>query len=57
MKPAYTAPALLATIRTELNGNARRDLMAQGRRAITSKDPAEVARGRLILKLAKEPRT
>lgn len=56
MKPAYTDPALLATIRAVLAGNARRDLITQGRRAITSTDPAEVARGRLILKLSKESR-
>ena len=49
--------SLLAKIRAELNGNARRDLIAQGHQFLKHQDPAEVAKGRLILKLAKEART
>ena len=57
MTRKITWPAdLIAKIRAELNGNIRRDLMAQGRKLIQHADPVEVAKGRLILELAKEPR-
>jgi hypothetical protein len=43
--------------RERIDGNARRDLIAQGHQFLKHKDPAEVAKGRLILELAKEART
>lgn len=57
MSQKITWPAdLIAKIRTELNGNTRRDLMAQGRKLVQHANPTEVAKGRLILEMAKEPR-
>ena len=58
MSKKITWPAdLIAKIRAELNGNTRRDLTAQGRQLLKHASPIEVAKGRLILELAKEPRT